>query len=652
MRLTTRRIDAHWTIFAEMLTTLLELSALLGFTWWLLGQYKDAYVDPVAHSAVFVSWTLGFLSVLLLPIDLIRNGFFEAANATAATGEADEDARANYLAAWRALYWVAFLMSWLVLPFLAEFCQDGEFVLNKRIVSSLARLVFHWKVLAAVCGIVAVYLVCVGHFSMYGLLGLAMATANTYGLLWAISLLGYGLVDIPRSFWTLRFPESQLKELYFHAVRVHEEHIAAIFLHEDVAGAVSDCYERMLHAESASIILTSDMQFVKTCLLQVKEIAEHDGSNSNASPLTSATTVTPGSSSWRQYKRDRKSSRRATVAGSPFTSSSNAPTLREVIDLHRQLKLAKADLRRSEQSWIELCIQAELLHDRATKRELSPASLFPSTSLVNHVRNLFISTRYQLRRIVTAPISICCACVTGFASLCILWGELTMDWSSTSSLSLFHAFAHTWGPHASELLAFLALLYLVLCAYSSLVKLRLFGKFALLSHHNSTERSLLQTSIYQCRLQFAIGYNFLLLLGDRELTNRTAFAALFENMRIVHVFGDEFSVYAPMVMVLLAVVTLGNGYAHVMKQFGIEQYEQVVVGNLDHETQIAKGEGLVRAGLEKYRHLISRRKKEFESNAAYGYARTNDSAQALLLGQDEEEEVEDEAVGRRDGDDR
>ncbi|TYZ63407.1 hypothetical protein PybrP1_008356 [[Pythium] brassicae (nom. inval.)] len=519
-----------------MIATLLQLLSLLGFAWWLLAHYKDARVSPSVHAAVFLSWSLGFLALVLLPVDLVENGLAApnelavASNMDAGDAGANSSASSNttlalltasvethgegyvhYIWAWQALYWLTFLLSWLVLPFLTELCQNGEFLLDRRIVSSIKRLVLHWTILSATCGVVVIYLVCVGHLSLFGLVGLAMASANTYGLLWLIALLGFGLVDVPRSFWRLRGPANRLKELHFRAVQVHEERMEAKFELEDAAEAVNTCYERMLHAEGIAIILTSDMQFVKACLQQVKALVDSQDSDG--------------------------------------------------------------------------------------------------------------------------------------ASVFIIWGELTMGLSS-DAMSLFRAFSREWEANASELLAFAVLLYMAACAYSSLCKLRGFGRFVLCRHHSSTDLCLLKTAMFQCRLQFAVGYNFLLLLDDRSMTDRTAFATLFENMRVVHVFGRGFSVYAPILMVLLGTFALGDGYARVMKRLGVEQYEQVMLGSADHEAAIVKGYALVQQGLERYRTIIRRRKNAGASSGGasgyqfYGFAR--DGAQALL-GDDDDEHSEDDS---------
>lgn len=613
----------------------LEVAGLLGFTWYALAQYKDAHVTRVVHGAVFLSWVLGFLGLLLLPMDLVRNGLDHREDQDASSSDRDQ-AFAEYLDGWKALYWITFALSWLVLPFLVEFCQNGEFVLEKRIISSLLRLLMHWTILLALGGCLMMYLILIDHFSFYGLVGLTMASANTYGLLWLICLLGYGLVAIPRSLWMLRYPESRLKELYFRAVQVHDDRMEAMFEYDEAVSNVRECYDRMLVAESAAIVLTGDMQFVKTCLLQV--IAQIDQDPSNSSRYVK-----------KKAKIDGTSASRPRAKFSPLFSTtlapscSNPPSMPEVVELHRRVRHTQSNMRCCEQMWLELCIRAETLQDTAQRRELPPACLLPDTTPLNRVQNMLLTTRYQLRRMFTAPLSIVCAVVTGICSLCVLWAEFTMGWwSSFSPLRwISHVMETTMGmgTGGSEILTLGVLLYLVLCTYSSLFTLRLARRFSLHSHHNSSSLSLLKTSIHQCRLQFALGYNFLLLLKDPATTRRTAFFALFREMQIVHVLGRDFSVYAPIVMVLLVAFSVSNAYARVMKQLGIEQYDEVIFGQHDHEQQITRGESLVAKGLETHRRVISRKKREYEnSSSAYGYALSSSRARGLL----ENEELDDD----------
>ncbi|KAK1939904.1 LMBR1 domain-containing protein 2 [Phytophthora citrophthora] len=621
-----------------LLASLMAVCGLLGFTWWLLAHYKDVNVPTSVHAAVFTSWSLGFLGLLLLPMDLATNGLAESSRGNTM----DKSTFNEYLTGWRLLYWITFLMSWVGLPFLVEFRQNGEFEVDKRILSSFRHLVFHWTVLSGVLFIVTLYLVFVDHLSLYGVLGLAMAASNTYGLLWVIALLGYGLVEIPRGFWVRRLDGAQLQKLQFQAVQLQDERMEARFDYDEVVADVRDAYQRMMQAESDAIILTSEMQYVKTCLLQVLALVEK--SKPAFSSLETSKDVKRGNNSASFTDISSKLKR-----GSSFISrlSRKAPTLPETVKLHRRVRIAQLEMRRCDQAFLELCINVDILQDRSTERALPSGSLYPETSVINRLNNLFLLSRHQIRRWVTSPVSATCAVMTGFLSLCVVWGELTMGWNE-SALSLFRFLIAAEAKEtssslrsATEVTSALLLVYLALCCYMSLFTLRLPGKYALRAHGNSTELCLLKTSIHQCRLQFALGQNALLLLRGGGLAEGSAFNALLANTRVVHVFGRGFAVYAPLAMIALAVFTLTNGYARVMRKLGIEQYEQVIPGDPAHASSVAEGERLVQQGLERFRVLISRKKKIYETGAAGGgsYGYTSEAAGTQSLLEDDEDEA-------------
>ncbi|RLN72943.1 hypothetical protein BBJ28_00011688 [Nothophytophthora sp. Chile5] len=627
-----------------LLATLLGVCGLLGFVWWLLDHYKDAFVPGLVHGAVFVSWVLGFGGLLLLPMDLATNGL--AANSTDADIAGAKATRETYLLGWRLLYWLTFFMSWVALPLLVEFRQNGEFQMEKRLVSSLKHLLFHWTLLAGGMCIVALYLIFVDHLSLYGVLGLAMAASNTYGLLWIIALLGYGLVDIPRGFWLRRLDDSQLQKLHFRAVQLHDEQMEARFQYDEAASDVREAYQRMMQAESDAIILTSDMQYVKSCLFQALTLVEKQRPAFSSHGPGKETR--PRDSSQVSFF-DASSSKKRGLNNSRLSATNKAPTLLEAVTLHRRVRMTQLELRRCDQAFLELCICVDVLQDRCAQRALPAGSLYPEISPLSRLHNAFLTMRHRVRRGVTAPISIACAVVTGVLSLCVLWGELTLGWHQ-SSLSIFRFMivAEAEGSSsrlrsATELVAAFLLIYLALCCYSSLFTLRLPGKFALRAHGNSTELCLLKTSIHQCRLQFALGQNALLLLRGGGAADATAFSALLANTRVVHVFGRGFAEYAPLAMIALGAFTLANGYARIMRRLGVDQYEQVIADDPAHAASIAEGERLVQQGLERHRALISRKKKIYEAGGAgggYGFAPATSGAQALLLVDEEQDHDE------------
>ena len=81
---------------------------------------------------------------------------------------------------------------------------------------------------------------------------------------------------------------------------------------------------------------------------------------------------------------------------------------------------------------------------------------------------------------------------------------------------------------------------------------------------------------YLIRLQFPLAYNFLLLLRNPASKN-TAFRTLMNNMDVVPLMGEDFNVYAPLVMVVLALFTVFHGYARLLRAVGLQHEDLLTV---------------------------------------------------------------------------
>ncbi|KAJ8574606.1 hypothetical protein ON010_g4607 [Phytophthora cinnamomi] len=169
----------------------------------------------------------------------------------------------------------------------------------------------------------------------------------------------------------------------------------------------------MMQAESDAIILTGEMQYVKSCLLKVLALVEKNKpAFSSLDPANEAKRVNKSGSF-----TDVSSKMKRAFSGLGRTSARKAPTLPEVVHLHRRVRIAQLELRRCDQAFLELCINVDVLQDRSAQRGLPAGSLYPETSALNRLHNLFLDTRHHARRWVTSPVVIACAVVTGFLSL-------------------------------------------------------------------------------------------------------------------------------------------------------------------------------------------------------------------------------------------
>lgn len=541
----------------------IELVVLAIFTFGLLNYYKDSHVTKTISFAVFFSWYLGFIGMILLPRDLSDQ-----------TGQHYSTHALH--TAWKTLYWMTLLMSWVVLPFLVEYCESGEIETKPRIINTCRYILRNWVLLSFFAILVAMYLFTVNHLSLHGISGLVMAASNTYGMLWIIALLGHGLVDVPLKLYQRHSREDSLRRIYFRAVQLHDDRVEASFVQEDVERDVNLYTWRVFGPHRNQTPETEqDRMFHRYMNIILQEAG---------------------------MESDVECGMRSKI---PMKKRSTKPPVRkEMIELHRRIRLARVELRRSEQIWSDLCKRAELLKYLTIGKKIPTSFLSCDTGAVGTMKNTAARVNWQWKLWIEPKLFIWFAAICCLCSSLIIWSEITMGMSE--SVAPFGSFiSQLTSPTAVQSVALVVLIYMGLCSFHSLFQLKFFGKYTLRGMKNNDQLSLLNNAIYQCRLQFSLGFNFLLLVNHSSITDATAFHDLFQSMSVVRFFGTDFSLYAPLFMVILAAFTLGNGYARVLRVLGLEQHDDFITGNAEHEAKIRQGEVLIAKAIEKRRYNSS-----------------------------------------------
>ncbi|XP_042373428.1 LMBR1 domain-containing protein 2 homolog A-like isoform X3 [Zingiber officinale] len=102
---------------------------------------------------------------------------------------------------WSWSYWSTFLLTWAVVPTIQGYEDAGDFTVKERLRTSLhVNLVFY--IVVGSIGLIGLILLIIMHRDWgVGILGLAMACSNTFGLVTGAFLLGFGLSEIPKSIW-------------------------------------------------------------------------------------------------------------------------------------------------------------------------------------------------------------------------------------------------------------------------------------------------------------------------------------------------------------------------------------------------------------------------------------------------------------------
>ena len=119
---------------------------------------------------------------------------------------------------------------------------------------------------------------------------------------------------------------------------------------------------------------------------------------------------------------------------------------------------------------------------------------------------------FRLRRTVCISFSIIC----GLGSVLILWSEMVLASELRSPVAyLMGAYNTSFSNESSVLVqgvAFIFLAYMSICTYWSLFRINLGWAYSLQGPQQSSPSSMIFNAEYFSRLQFTLGYNFLVIL--------------------------------------------------------------------------------------------------------------------------------------------
>ena len=98
-----------------------------------------------------------------------------------------------------------------------SYVEAGDFTVWTRAKTSLRENLIFYAVAAVAAAAFLIYIAIKRGFSAGDLVGFGIAASNTWGLFLLIILLGYGLVELPRSLWHASSHAMQLRHSQFRA---------------------------------------------------------------------------------------------------------------------------------------------------------------------------------------------------------------------------------------------------------------------------------------------------------------------------------------------------------------------------------------------------------------------------------------------------
>uniref|UniRef100_A0A672NVC1 LMBR1 domain-containing protein 2-B-like n=1 Tax=Sinocyclocheilus grahami TaxID=75366 RepID=A0A672NVC1_SINGR len=559
----------------------LEVVVVFFLALFLLHRYGDFRKQHrMVLFATLLAWFLCFLIVFILPLDV----------STTIYNQCKTDNQVHLVATkticqkpwsyipdgilpvfWRVVYWTSQFLTWLLIPFMQSYARSGGFSISGKIKTALIEnAIYYGTYLLIFCSLLIYVAVTPElHLSWSGLRTIGITAANTWGLFLLVLLLGYGLVEIPRTYWRASCHGQLLAKTYFKAAKLMTEKADAEENLEDVMEDVRTVNETIKYNHPLRKCIDT---ILKKCPVEYQE----------------------------KMGRNMDDYEDFDDKGNPY------PSKKSLVKLHKQVIYAVQRHNRTQVQWQILLDKAFHLEDVAKNESSSTHKFvhsFPSAEPPGWISKYLYTPTVEwywecvFRRWCYRVLAV----VLCVFSAAVVWSECTF-FSTQPVLSLFAVFIQLaerdYNYVYIEMACFVTIFFLCYCVYSTVFRIRVFNYYYLAPHHQTDAYSLQFSGMLFCRLTPPLCLNFLGVIHmDSTISHQTrqptAYTSIMGSMQVLSFIANGFYIYYPMLIVLLCIATYFSLGTRCLNLLGFQQF----VGENDLTSDLVdEGRELIRRG--------------------------------------------------------
>ncbi|KAG0176584.1 hypothetical protein DFQ29_005950 [Apophysomyces sp. BC1021] len=429
------------------------------------------------------------------------------------------------------------------------YINAGDFKFTKRIKSAFHVNIRFYLIYVVVGFFGLIYLIAGNGYTRPRIQDFVMAMANSWGLLLVIVFMGYGLVDGPRKLWFSGNVKRRLHQLYAKASRVKEECIDSELEFKDLA-KVMNTVSHQTSPRDTNLRGLVDQTVQRFPFVLRPEYSTRDSS-----------TVIP-----------------------------RTVTEEYLVKLNKDMILAVRMKDRRLALWKNLLTEALYLQDVISNRDNTDRRFHSNLRKSKEPTTWTeIQARLEWWWVIHLRSLACRGTAVVFlvASVCILWSELTFNVQKPVISIVALALRACDNNYAAvELLSFFTLMYMCLCVYTSLFKIRFFNLYLLIPNHHTDANSLLWFTGYMCKMMAPLCYNYINLAynyvhaenqpdGQGQPTmERFSVFSEFMGMADLVPFLGTFTDWFPVVILLPAILVLFNMQGWCLGLCGVKNPEE------------------------------------------------------------------------------
>ncbi|KAL4353518.1 hypothetical protein GQ457_06G043660 [Hibiscus cannabinus] len=504
---------------------LISLPLTLGMVLFTLRYFAGPDVPRYVLFTVGYTWFCSLSIIILVPADIWTT--------ISKPENANENGGISFFWSWS--YWGTFLLTWAVVPLIQGFEDAGDFSVTERLKTSVHVNLVFYSVVGSIGLVGLILLITMNRNWTGGILGLAMALSNTFGLVTGAFLLGFGLSEIPKTLWrnadwTIRQKvlSHKVAKMAMKLDEAHQELSNAIVVAQATSNQMSKRDPLRPYMDVIDNMLAQMVREDPSFKPQGGRLGEND----------------------MDYDSDEKS----------------------MATLRRHLRLAREEYYRYKSEYMTYVSEALQLEDTIKNYERRSSTGWKYVSSFRPGRSgktgtLLDTTEFIWRCILWKQLKKVLAVILGIMSAAILLAEATLLPRGVD-LSLFSILINSVKKEEVlvQAFAFVPLMYMCICTYYSLFKVGMLMFYSFTPRQTSSV-SLLMICSMVARYAPPVSYNFLNLISLHG--KKTIFEKRMGNIDdAVPFFGEGFNNIYPLIMVVYTLLVAGNFFDRVVGFFG------------------------------------------------------------------------------------
>ncbi|KAK9472927.1 LMBR1-like membrane protein-domain-containing protein [Dipodascopsis tothii] len=461
---------------------------LAGYVGLVINRYSELKRTPeYLIISLFLAVYIPFSIILLVPIDL-------ASSSSDGTPLVSLPERATY-AIWRVIYWLAFALTWAILPMLQSYLESGHIDNTMRLKEALHANA-RYQIMTLCAGLVGLtYFIFYAGFSFTSLKALVIALSHSYSLILSIWLMGNGLVNLPRTTFVNASPDTRLRKLQQRAPRVHDSFVEASSRLAEVS------------AEVKSLVAVKDGPYQEW----IDDLLDSISPNTVATRHASRSQITEA-----------------------YLSS-----------LTRRLRTALTRKARFESEWNHLILNASEAMDIIEARK--------THQLIFKRQRTRLPARYAYYHydLIVPALSRVFGVLLAVVSVVLVWSEITEG----TNASLFGLISARTSGMVQEIFSFIVLAYMCIAAYSSLARIKIFNKYALVKRHTDSSSAIFYAT-QACRLTMPLSYNYVTMSPEADAVS--VFGRFLQRSINLTPLGEYFNAWLPRFVLIPVLFSIFN----------------------------------------------------------------------------------------------